>query len=107
MSEHLSVDANSADPSLEQTMQVLSDDYRREILTYLFDREDDDSIPVETLADHASDDREQVSESLYHTHLPRLDAAGIVAYDQSAERVELAGDQSSVEALLEAGRRVD
>jgi hypothetical protein len=109
MSEHSPVDTTPDDPSLDQTMRVLSDDCRREVLTHLFERDGDGPIAVEALADRitSGDTPETVTKLLYHTHLPRLDAAGIVTYERSAGRVELAGDRSSVEALLEAGRRVD
>jgi len=109
MSEHSPVDTNPDDLSLDQTMQALSDDDRREILTHLFERDGDGPIAVEALADRitSSDASGSVSELLYHTHLPRLDAAGIVTYERAEQRVELAGDQSSVEVLLQAGRRVD
>src|SRR6056297_2138525 len=105
MSEKSAIDAHTDDPTLEQTMQALSDDQRRETLTYLFDRDGERPIAVETLAEQVADadEYEQTYEILQHTHLPRLDAAGIIAYDRTEKRVRLAGDQSSVEALLEAG----
>lgn len=110
MSENSPLDATPDVPSLEQMMQVLSDDQRRETLTYLFERDGERPIAVETLAEHVTDadeTYEQTYKLLHHSHLPRLDAAGIVAYDRTDERVRLAGDQSSVEKLLEASRRVD
>lgn len=39
-------------------------------------------------ADATQDDRRQIYISIHHNHLPRLEAADVVAYDEETETVE-------------------
>ena len=50
-----------------------------------------------------SEEAHQVYLSLYHQHLPKLDSAGIVRYDQDREMVQLVDDdrRDLYESLLE------
>jgi DNA-binding transcriptional ArsR family regulator len=93
--------------STDRLFELLADFRRRQALRTLV-RHDDLSLP--DLADEVAvaeydqslpnidpDDVLKVYLSLYHTHVPKLAAADLVAYDQDGDHV----------ALTEAGRRLE
>jgi DNA-binding transcriptional ArsR family regulator len=93
--------------TVEETMDALADDRRRELLAYLLERDDDEKVEVAALVDHLSDggedvDHERIHTRLRHVDLPRLADAGIVSYERSAETVRLADDASLIEDALDA-----
>lgn len=99
-----SAEADGSDPALGDALDALTDDRRRSVLRHLLAREGDGAVGVGELAEAVADssDAADVRRSLRHAHLPRLDEAGIVAYDARDERVRLAGDQRTVAELLDA-----
>ncbi|MCU4926496.1 hypothetical protein OB905_10960 [Halobacteria archaeon AArc-dxtr1] len=80
--------------------EILSNRRRRIVLRTLFPVEMED---VKTLSSEVSRyvdaDRQTVDISLRHTHLPKLDDAGIVDYDRQSEVVQYDGHQLIDEAL--------
>lgn len=81
-----------------RVIECVADPTRRETLSLLFDRTE----PVSTgelatavtatvtgtpRADVSADDREPIHVGLVHNHLPKLDAAELVAYDADADAV--------------------
>jgi DNA-binding transcriptional ArsR family regulator len=91
--------------NVEETMNALADDQRRELLSHLVERDCKGGVRVSDLADRVSDgdeDEDCVYTRLRHVHLPRLADGGIVSYDRSAETVRLADDTSLVEDVLGA-----
>lgn len=51
--------------------------------------------------------RSDVYLSLHHAHLPKLDAAGVVAYHRETERVDLAANAERVRPYLEETATAD
>ncbi|MFC7045395.1 hypothetical protein ACFQH6_08245 [Halobacteriaceae archaeon GCM10025711] len=93
---------------------VLSNPRRRYVLYYLRRHEEsaklkeiadqiaawENDLPVEELS---SQQRKRVYVSLYQTHIPKLESAGIVDYDENEGIVSLAQRADEVSAYLERG----
>lgn len=88
--------------SLSDRFDLLASDRRRCALRYL-SRRPDTRVSVEEVANHASavglGAKRNVELALQHVHLPKLDDAGIVAYDPERGTVEYRGDEG-IEELL-------
>ncbi|MDQ2052049.1 ArsR family transcriptional regulator [Natronolimnohabitans sp. A-GB9] len=99
--------ASVADSDEEQRLskdvifELLKNRRRREVLAYLL--EADDTVTLGELAEQiaawendtdvsalSSDQRKRVYVALYQTHLPKMDDAGIVEYDQDRGLISLA-----------------
>lgn len=65
----------------DQTFAALADARRREILLALAAHEAD-AATLDALAAVSAGDAESLRLSLYHTHLPKLEAAGLVEWDR-------------------------
>ncbi|MGM0372130.1 MAG: DUF7344 domain-containing protein [Halobacteriota archaeon] len=102
-------------PRLDEIFGVLQNQRRRLILRYL----DEEEAPTDigTLAEHVaaveneisrselhSKQRKRVYISLYQSHLPKLDSAGAVVYDQDRGTVEQGAD---IEEFLSVLKRED
>lgn len=83
--------------SLDTVLAAVADEQRRAVLTVL-DRTDEGAIPFETLASRVAalvrdgevpeaEHKQRVRTSLHHSHLPKLAACGLVAYDADAMTV--------------------
>ncbi|RKD97347.1 DUF7344 domain-containing protein [Halopiger aswanensis] len=86
--------------SKDVIFELLKNRRRREVLTYLL--EADDTVTLGELAEQiaawendtdvnalSSDQRKRVYVALYQTHLPKMDDAGIVEYDQDRGLISL------------------
>lgn len=95
----------------ESTFESLQNPRRRMTLQYLTER--DESVPVGELADRITaleqrvdvaditpEARKSVYNSLIQTHLPHLDARGIVEYDRGRGTVELAPNATHLARYL-------
>ena len=95
--------------SIDAILQALADPQRRIVLRELAD-ESASVLPVQALEqavsrglEHSSPEspsRTAVEIQLRHVHLPRLDDAGLCAYDPDEQFVEYCGDEFA-ESLLE------
>lgn len=87
--------------SRDDAFRVLQDGRRRAILRFLIAEQNDDPIPLSTLAAFVAAARcdgsestavgevqERVRVALHHSHLPLLDDHGIIDYDSDARTVE-------------------
>lgn len=84
---------------LTETFDLLTHPHRRYVLYYL--TRESEAVDVATLAaslvewdgDHARTDRltriENVTAGLYHTHLPKLADAGVIAFGPNMDSIEL------------------
>lgn len=54
-----------------------------------------------TVAALGSQERKRVYIALYQSHLPTMDAEGLVAYDDEAGRVELTGEIADIDVYME------
>ena len=107
--------------SIDAYFGAFGDPYRRSLCRYLM-RTDGDVVTHEEFVDHVlEDDPETASEErdrrtveleLRHTHLPKLDAIGVVEYDPRGETVRVDREtlvdrlervRSAVDDLREAG----
>ncbi|WP_425600921.1 DUF7344 domain-containing protein [Haloterrigena alkaliphila] len=90
----------------DELFAIVADSRRRSILRYL---RQSGPTTIDSLSDHlsgepTSDDEAVTPTALHHTHLPRLEAAGLLAYDSTTGRIE-PGDLSDrrLTTLLETG----
>jgi hypothetical protein len=91
---------------LDALFEILADDQRRHILTYLEER-DEDVAAFSELIDHVADERvgdptddhERVAVRLHHAHLPKLADLDLVEYDARSETVRYRGGPAVSEWL--------
>lgn len=99
-------------PTKDDVFDILRNRRRRYVLGYLSDREGvvELSELAEALANWESEDedayithrdRKRAYVSLYQTHLPKLDRAGVVEYNQPRGTVELGPDYRYIEGYLD------
>ena len=89
--------------SVDQAFSLLAVSDRRAIVRYL---DEEQEATLDELASHLAvgtslEERNQLTASLVHKHLPKLDSAGVVEYDQNAGVVERSEAASALEPLLE------
>jgi len=92
--------------SVDVLFDVLSHEYRRHALSFL--AHVNHPLPVEELVDHVescvdsdSVTRRRMALSLRHTHLPKMDDAGMLDYDPDREVVEPTSATESLRAPVE------
>lgn len=105
----------STDTSLSQDVvfELLSSPRRRYILYYL--RRENGDVELTSLAEQVAawendtdvdniteQERKRVYVSLYQTHIPRLDEAGVIEYDRDSGMVSLAGEAREIDNYLDA-----
>lgn len=87
-------------PEATAVLDALADDRSRATVALLFGGEDADDRSVdaiaEGIADRFDEDPDTAAISLRHATLPRLEAAGILTWDRSADRVTSV-DETAVE----------
>ena len=94
---------------IDRSYDLLSNAYRRQIL-YTLREEEDGTATTDELADAVltgglADARDRTLATLVHTHLPKLDDHGIVAYDRDDSVVTLADGVSRLEPFLDVTAR--
>lgn len=101
--------------STETLLRVVADPKRRAILHHLRTA-DDGAVAVEELTEvctssgRTSDRRERESRTsieLYHTHLPTLADANLIAYDRPCDTVAYRGDDRAEALLAFVSERLD
>ena len=98
-------------PPLDVVFGILKNKRRRQVLEYLQDTEE---VPLGQLAEHiaatendttpkqlASSQRKRVYVGLYQCHLPKMDDAGVIDYDQQRGRIRRTDRIEHVQAYLE------
>lgn len=99
--------------SQQDIFDILRNTRRRYAFHYVLSC--DGPVSLGTLADHVAawendkavdeieaEERQRAYVSLRQSHLPKMDEAGVVSFDPSANTVELAGNAADVEVYLEA-----
>lgn len=99
---------------LNAVFDLLSDDYRRYVLYYLNENGD---APIEELATYIREREsgEAVDDDalhglvvqLHHNHLPRLDDAGMVDYEEGRMRARLGPNATDLSPLFDAAKEID
>ncbi|PSP83916.1 hypothetical protein BRC83_06605 [Halobacteriales archaeon QS_1_68_17] len=81
-------------------LALLADVRRRELVDYL-STAGDGTIALEELAEQIGDDDEtdRLRRSLYHRHLPKLAAHGVVEFDAERQAVRYVGHERVEEIL--------
>lgn len=108
---------NGEDTSLDTIFVTLKSQRRRYIVYYLHQQGE---LTVDELAELIAasengggrptvtdDEQDTVEISLIHTHLPQLDGAGIIEYDDTARRVRLEEDILHLRPHLEEAAKVE
>ncbi len=105
----------ATDTSLSQDVvfELLSSPRRRYILYYL--RQSEEAVELTTLAEQVAawenetdvdniteQERKRVYVSLYQTHIPRLDEAGVIEYDKDSGMVALASQAREIDNYLDS-----
>lgn len=98
----------------EHIFEMLSNRRRRYVLHFLKQRDDEKPVPLREIVDQVaawendttvreldSADRKCVYTALKQTHLPRLDAFGVIEYDPLRSEVELDDAMGDVQVYLE------
>jgi hypothetical protein len=114
MTEHSSrTDEETTDDRLPQSVveDLLDDDQRRELLSYLADHAD--PVVVEDLAEYVATDDAGASQAdrqaavddarreIYDDHLPKLTATEVVEYDSMVGTVEPSNQWSSISGHID------
>lgn len=101
--------------SPERIDELLANRYRRYALCYLYEHPNPISLPE--IADRLTrweyrdpveerlDERLHIYMSLYHDHVPVLEAAGLVSYSQAADTVEVTERATTVKPQVERAAR--
>ncbi|MDS0475430.1 hypothetical protein [Natrinema sp. 1APR25-10V2] len=114
-------EGGAGDESIDASFDALSDAHRRSLCRYVMQTAGD-TATYEEFVDHVLEDdsetaledleRQTVELELRHTHLPKLDAVGVVDYDPQGETVRVDHEtltdrlervRSTVDDLQEAG----
>lgn len=105
----------TTDTSLSQDVvfELLSSPRRRYILYHL--RQSNEPVELTTLAEQVAawenetdvdsiteQERKRVYVSLYQTHIPRLDEAGVIEYDKDSGMVSLAAQATEIDHYLDS-----
>lgn len=107
---HLRPARSEGQPTKDDIFDILRNPRRRYVLDYLGEHDGPVELSelAEALADYESEDvdyithrdRKRAYVSLYQTHLPRLDRAGAVEYNQPRGRIERGPDYRYLEGYL-------
>ena len=76
-------------PSLDTLLKIMADPSRRRLLVALMDhnpQDHDSSIPATEI--RSDDEGEHFPLQMIHTHLPKLDDAGLIEWDRDTHRVQ-------------------
>lgn len=95
--------------SLDTVYHLLSSEYRRYTLYYLYQHENPAQLTdvAKQVAQWGrsksslSEDHRQTYEALYHNHVPKLAASSVVAYGHDGETIELAENGAQLRPYLE------
>lgn len=105
-------DASGGSRRVDEVLSLLSDRYRRHALACL------DGLPVPVALESLTDQvagreyqqppdgvsmmkRTQIATALHHTHLPKLEESGIIAYDDEAGEVTDVTIDDTMEGFLD------
>jgi len=111
-------DEQSDELPLDVTFEVLKNRRRRLVLEYLRDTED--TVTIGELAEHIAaienditvkqlnaQQRKRVYIGLYQCHLPKMDDAGVVDFDQNRGRIEPGANVTGLYDYLDVGEEVE
>lgn len=90
--------------AVDEMLGALAHYFRREIISYFENEADGDTATIDEIADHIDarvpdGDREKLPTVLVHRHLPKLESAGWLEFDQRNGEVRYRGHDSAPELL--------
>lgn len=86
---------------IDEALAALANPYRRQLLLALLaenPQADTDPDPLDLV--DSPDEPDTLAVELYHTHLPRLEAMGVIEWDKEAGEISKGPDWDSVAPLL-------
>ena len=103
MADHLRTTIPSGgEEGVNATFRALVAPERRVLLDYLIE-EYPANVPVSSaiaqVARTTNEPNQQVELQLFHTHLPKMEKANIISYDEEEELLAFAGDETAEELL--------
>ncbi|MFC7096515.1 DUF7344 domain-containing protein [Halobaculum marinum] len=97
------VEAADDAPSMDTMLDVLANGYRRRLLAALLEHNPQDDrdpqLPADTIC--SDEDLETLKIRMRHTHLPKLEGAGVVEWDREANSVRKGPHFDEIRPLLE------
>lgn len=93
-------------PRMNQLLNTLSHNLRREVIHYFENIESTNTATVEDVATHLARrvpemNQEQVALELRHNHLPKLESNGWIEFDTRTHRIRYRGHNSATDLLAE------
>lgn len=85
---------------VDELLELTADRYRRRILFALSRSGSGARVSVPEEVHHGDEPRDRLHQKLVHVHLPKLEAGGLVEWDQDEGVVERGPDFTEVEPLL-------
>lgn len=106
------IDATTNSPVADELFDALSHQRRRYAISCLDEHERPLSLPdladevavreyETTITDISAEEVKRVYASLWHSHIPKLESIGIVAYDQESDMVTLSEEFARIEPILD------
>jgi predicted transcriptional regulator len=94
--------------SLDTFFEILANTYRRQLLFSLLehDRLDDDYSPTSADVTSSDDQESQRSIQMIHTHLPKLDDADIIEWNQDNQTVRKGSRFDEIRPLVQMLREI-
>ncbi|ODR81678.1 hypothetical protein BG842_19430 [Haladaptatus sp. W1] len=96
------LDSPKRDISLSEMLDVLGHQHRRRLLVVLSEANprERDEVASKTVADDG-DDLDLFKQELYHVHLPKLDATGVIDWDRETDIITRGPRFEEILPLLE------
>ena len=98
--------------SLDETLRLLADERRREMI-YALDRAETDSFTYDEVVDAVAengglpqDHRDRLEVEMTHVHLPKMDENGLIEYDEEEEVITYDPDEE-IEELMDVVEEYD
>lgn len=92
---------------IEDYLYVLENEYRRQLLLTLLDRDDQDAVSVPDAAIQHDEDPAPVRIEFHHRHLPKLERLGLIGWDRKTDSVRKGPNYGTLRPLLEAVDTLD
>ncbi|WP_205628434.1 DUF7344 domain-containing protein [Haloprofundus marisrubri] len=96
-------ESQSAAPAMDTMLDILANRYRRRVLVALLDHnpQDDDETQIPDDAAPDDEDPEELLLQMRHVHLPKLEEAGFIEWDQETNSVTKGPQFEEIRPLLE------
>lgn len=95
--------STSSPASLDSVLDAIANKYRRRLLVALLEHnpQDDDDPQIPANVKFEDEDLESLQIQMTHTHLPKLEDAGFIEWDQETNTVRKGPRFDEIQPLLE------